>query len=260
MKIRFLIIDGLNLIRRVYAAMPGDDGPDRVDDARLSCVQSLQRALRECRPTHTVCVFEGEGPGWRHHLYEDYKAHRSPMPEALHTGLPNFKTAFLEIGVPSVSFPTLEADDVIATIAVKAAARQGLVTILSTDKIFIQLLSDNIIIRDHFQKRNLDRSYVMNKYGVSPDRFVNLLALTGDSTNNITGIPSVGSKTAARLLSQFETLDNVLSSAYVIPGKLGEAIRTYADDARRAGQLSQLRTDLELGLNLKSLRYEKSAD
>ncbi len=260
MKIRFLIIDGLNLIRRIYAAMPGDDLPDRVDDARLSCIQSLQRALRECRPTHTVCVFEGEGPGWRHHLYEDYKAHRTPMPEVLHASLSTFKSAFMKIGIPSVSFPALEADDVIATLAVKAAAREGSVTILSTDKIFIQLLSDQILIRDHFQKHNLDRSYVMNKFGVPPDRFVDFLALTGDTTNNIVGIPSVGSKTAARLLAQFETLDNILSSAYVIPGKLGDAIRTHAENARRARQLSCLMTDLELGLNLQSLRYERSAE
>ena len=260
MKIRFLLIDGLNLIRRIYAAMPGDDGSERANGARLSCVQSLQRALRECKPTHTVCVFEGEEPSWRHHLYEGYKAHRTPMPEALRTSLPTFTAAFMEIGISSISFPTLEADDVIATLAVKASARKGTVTILSTDKIFLQLLSDNIIVRDHFQKRNLDRSYVMNKFGVPPYRIVDLLALMGDSTNNIVGIPSVGSKTAARLLTQFETLDNVLSSAYVIPGKLGEAVRTYAEDSRRAQQLSYLRTDIELGLNLNSLRYEKTAD
>ena len=260
MKIRFLLIDGLNLIRRVYAAVPGDDGLERVDDTRHSCVQSLQRALRESKPTHSVCVFEGEEPCWRHHLYEGYKANRTPMPEALHANLSTFHAAFMDIGIPSVSFSTLEADDVIATLAVKAAARKGFVIILSTDKIFIQLLSDDIVVRDHFQKHTLDRSYVTNKFGVPPDRFVDFLALTGDSTNNITGIPSVGSKTAARLLAQFETLDNILSSAYVIPGRLGDAIRTYAEDARRARQLSYLRTDLELGLNLKSLRYEKIAD
>jgi protein Xni len=260
MTIRFLIIDGLNLIRRIYAAMPGDDGPERADDARHSSAQSLQRALRECRPTHTVCVFEGEGPGWRHKLYDGYKAQRAPMPEALRASLPEFKAAFMDMGIPSISVPTVEADDVIATLATKTAEQQGSAIILSTDKIFLQLLSDHIIVRDHFQKQNHDRSYVAAKFGVPPERLVELLALTGDSTNNIEGIPSVGTKTAARLLAQFETLDNILSSAFVIPGKLGESLRAHGENARLSRRLSRLRRDLELGVNLKSFRYEHPAD
>jgi 5'-3' exonuclease len=260
MKLRFLIIDGLNLIRRIYAAMPGEDGHERADDARHSAVQSLKRALRECMPTHAVCVFDGEGPGWRHHLYDGYKANRPPMANALRTSLPEFKAAFTDIGISSLSFPTLEADDVIATLAVKTADQQGSAVILSTDKIFLQLLSHNIIIRDHFHKQDRSRSYVVAKFGVPPERFVDFLALTGDSTNNIEGIPSVGAKTASRLLAQFDTLDTLLSSAFVIPGRLGEAIRAHGETARVAQRLSRLRRDLELGVNMKSFRYEHASD
>jgi protein Xni len=255
MKIHFLLIDALNLIRRVYAAMPGDDSPVRADDARLSCVQSLQRALRECNPTHAVCIFDSQEPGWRHQVFEGYKGGRSPMPEALRLLLPSFKESFRDLNVTSVEFPAVEADDIIATLASKVASRKGHVTILSTDKVFLQLLSDYIIVRDHFQKRSLDRSYVMMKFGIRSDQFIDFLSLTGDSTNNIVGIPSVGPKTAASLLSQFETLEDILSSSHVIPGKVGEAIRQHSEDARMAQTLVRLRIDMEFGLNLQSFRY-----
>jgi protein Xni len=255
MTIHFLVIDALNVIRRVYAAQPGEDGPERVEYAQTSTVQSLQRAVRECRPTHVCCVFDSQEPGWRHDMYPGYKGGRTPMPDALQEKLSSFKKAFSDLGVSSIEIPTVEADDVIATLACKVALRNGHVIILSTDKSFFQLISEQITIRDHFNKRTIDYSSVMDKFGVRPDQFVDFLALSGDSTNNISGVPSVGRKTAARLLTQFDTLDDVLSAAHVIPGKLGDMIRSHSEDARAAQTLVRLRIDLELGLNLRTFRY-----
>ena len=255
MGIKFLLVDALNLIRRVYAAQPGDDGAQRVKDALTTTVHSLQRALRECQPTHAVCVFDGQGPGWRHELYAGYKAGRTPMPEALQSSLKTFEEAFLELGIPSLTFPTLEADDVIATLAEKVVLREGSVIILSTDKMFLQLLSDHIEVRDHFKKKDMDHVYVMEKFGVRPEQFVDFLALSGDSTNNIPGVPSVGSKTASRLLLEFSDLDNILSVADVMKGKTGEMLRNHAKEARMSQALVRFCKDLEFGLNLKSFRY-----
>jgi len=255
MEINFLLVDALNLIRRVYAAQPGDDGPERAKDALTTSVRSLQRALRECQPTHAVCVFDSHEPGWRHQLYAGYKAGRSPMPETLQSSLTLFKDAFGEIGVSSLIFPALEADDVIATLAKKVALRGGNVIILSTDKMFLQLLSDHITVRDHFNKRDMDRTFVMEKYHVHPEQFVDFLALSGDNTNNITGVPTVGPKTAARLLTEFGDLDNILSAARNISGKLGEMLLVHIEEANISQSLVRLRVDFELGLNLKSFRY-----
>lgn len=255
MGITFLLVDALNLIRRVYAAQPGDDGAQRVKDALTTTVHSLQRALRECQPTHAVCVFDGQGPGWRYELYAGYKAGRTPMPEALQSSLKTFEEAFLELGVPSLTFPTLEADDVIATLASKVALRKSTAIILSTDKMYLQLLSNQIKIRDHFNKRDMDHAYVMEKFGVKPEQFVDFLSLSGDSTNNIPGVPSVGPKTAARLLFEFNDLDNILSVADMMKGKTGEMLRSHAEDARMSQKLVRLCNDLELSLNLKSFRY-----
>lgn len=255
MSINFLLVDALNLIRRVYAAQPGEDGPERVESALTSCAHSLQRALRECGPSHAVCVFEGEGLSWRHGLYTEYKAGRPPMPEALQSGLTDFKESFSKLGVSSFCRPALEADDVIATLAVKVALRKGHVVILSTDKMFLQLLSHRISVRDHFQHRNLDPVHVEEKFGVSPERFVDFLALAGDSTNNIKGVPGIGPKRAAGLLNEFGSLDRILSEQEAIPGKPGRNIGMHVEDVRRAQTLVRLKADLELGLNLKDLRY-----
>ncbi len=256
MKIRLLLVDALNLIRRVYAAHPSEDGPERVEGARVSTLGSLRRALRECEPTHAVVVFEGEGPGWRHKRYPEYKAGRTPMPEALKTGLPGFEEAFLEEGIASVRFPAVEADDVIATLASKVALRKGEAVILSTDRMFLPLLSDGIRVRDHFRQRDLDRTFVTEKYGVEPEQFVDFLALCGESTNNIKGVPGIGAKTAARLLKEFGTLEQLLSASGTLQGRSGDALRKHVEEVRLARTLVILETDLELGLNLRSFRLE----
>jgi 5'-3' exonuclease len=259
MQIRFLLVDALNLIRRVYAAHPGEDGPERVGGALTSTIGSLSRALRECRPTHAVIVFEGEGPGWRRQRCPAYKAGRAPMPEALRSGLPRFQRAFLEKGVQSLCFPGVEADDVIATLAAKVARRGGHAVILSTDRAFLQLLSDRVHVRDHFRQRDLDRAFVADRYGVEPGELADYLALCGEPTNNVKGVPGVGAKTAAGLLKEFGTLERILSAAGTLQGRPGEALRGHAEDVVLARTLVTLRTDLELGLNLKSFRLKQDS-
>lgn len=253
--IRLLLVDALNLIRRVYAAQPGPDGPERAEAARDASVQSLDRALRESSPTHAVCVFDGEGTSWRHDLFADYKAGHDPMPEALAEALAGYRQAFLEIGVASLCLPRLEADDVIATAATKAAAAGADALVLSTDRGFLQLLPAGVRLRDHFRRADLDAPYVAKKFGVRPEQLGDSLALAGDHGNGIPGVPGIGPKSAARLLGRFETLERVLESAGEVQGKLGERLREHADAVRLYRRLVGLKTDLDLGTNLSELRY-----
>ena len=258
MKVRLLLTDALNLVRRVYAAQPGEDSPERADGAKLSSCQSLRRALRQSRPTHVVAVFDGQPPTWRHELDGDYKKNRKPMPRALSDALPEYREAFSELGVPSLELPKMEADDVIATLATKVSAAGGHAIILSTDKNFLQLLSDLVSVRDHFGQRDLDRAWMSNRFGVPPERFVDFLALTGDSTNGIRGVRGVGPKTAAKLIGEFGTLEDVIAAAASgdsIAPTLAAKLVEHEEDARLAQTLMRLRTDLDVGLNLKSLRY-----
>jgi protein Xni len=253
--ITLLLVDALNLIRRVYAAQPGEDGPERAEGACVSSVQSLRRALRHCAPTHAACVFDGAGKSWRHELDPGYKQGHAPMPEALREALDGYREAFREIGVTSLGFPALEADDVVATIAVKAAAAGAAVIVLSTDKIFGELLASGVRVRDHFRGRDTDATQVMKKFGVEPEQLADFLALAGDRGNNIAGVPGVGAKTAADLLTRFATLEEALAATDRIGGRLGERLREHTETARLCRKLVGLRTDLELGTNLSELRY-----
>jgi protein Xni len=257
MRARLLVVDALNLIRRVYAATP-EDAPEHEHEhehekgALEASTQSLRRALKATSPSHAVAVFDGEGPTWRHRLYPEYKAGRKPMPDALRRELGRYHEAFSHVGVSSVARPEVEADDVVATLATKLAASGGDAVILSTDKIFCQLVGQGIVLRDHFQNRELDRSYIINKLGVPPEGLVDLWALAGNATTNIPGVPKVGMKTAAKLVQQYETLEGVLEAASSIAGKLGESLRQHAERARMSRELAALSCDLDLGWNLKS--------
>jgi len=251
-----LLIDALNLIRRVDAARrnhAGSPAGSSVD----ACAQSLTRAVNECAPTHAVCVFEGTGTSFRTELYPGYKAGRSPMPSDLQRDIPAIKQAFLNMGIASVEKDCVEADDVIATLASKIEAARGCAVILSTDKVFLQLLSDSIRVRDHFARHYLDHAYVRDKFQVESAQMADLLALAGDPTNNIPGVPSVGRKTAARLLHDYSSLENVLAHAPQIKGPAGKAIREHGSDALLFLQLTRLKKDIDLGLNLRSFRYRR---
>lgn len=256
MGVRFLIVDALNLIRRVYAATPEDDDPQHFDGALQATLQSLRRALRDAAPTHAVAAFDGTEPTWRHELYRDYKAGRKPMPEPLRDGLEHYRAAFQELGVSSISKPDLEADDIAATLATKVADHDGYTVILSTDKVYCQLISDRIGVRDHFQKQDLDRGYVTEKFGVGPELLVDFWALAGNASTHIPGVPGIGAKTAAKLLEQHGSLEGVLAASETIGGKLGERLRHGMEQARMSSRLAGLRRDLELGWNLKMFRLE----
>lgn len=264
--IRLLLVDVLNLIRRVYAAQPGDDGRQRADEALESSCRSLQRAVAECEPTHAVAVFDGAGATWRHREFPDYKAGRKPMPEALAESLPRYRKAFSEAGIESLERPATEADDVIATLATKVAAAGGGAVILATDKGYLQLLSERIAVRDHFRHSYSGSRDVRERFGVEPELLVDLLGLAGDSSSSIPGVPGVGPKTAAKLLAEWGSLDALLEAVESAPGseppsgaprlsqKLGERLTAHAADARLARRLARLATDLELGVNLQSFR------
>jgi protein Xni len=254
MGVRFLVVDALNLIRRVYAATPEDSEPGHFDGALQATVQSLRRALREAGPTHVVAIFDGTELTWRHKLYQDYKAGRKPMPELLKEGLERYRAAFDELGVASVSKPDLEADDVAATLATKVAEHDGHAVILSTDKVYCLMISERITIRDHFLKRDLDRGYVVEKFGVGPELLVDFWGLAGNSSTHIPGVQGVGAKTAAKLLEEHGSLEGVLADADAVSGKLGERLRAGKEEARMSRQLAGLRCDLELGWNLKMFR------
>jgi protein Xni len=248
-----LLIDGLNLVRRIYEARPHDN--DVLDpELYTSATQSISRALRQHKPSHVCCVFDSSETTWRHELYPLYKANRKPTPSVLAESLTEFAKFFEKIGVKSITVSNYEADDVIATIATGISAKDGMTTILSTDKNFLQLLGQHIKVYDHFKDMNCSGEWVQKKYGVEHQLLLDYWALTGDSTNNIKGAPKVGPKTAVKLLTQYGTLNNLLNN--LPEDKIGLLLEKHRHDVNDARELICLKTDVELGVNLNELRFQ----
>lgn len=250
-----LLIDGFNLIRRLYEARPHEGeiiDPEVISSSALS----LQRALRVHQPTHACCVFDSHEKTWRHELYPQYKANRKPTPSPLLNALPEFEKEFKNCGVTSLTVPHFEADDVIATIASSVSRKGGNVIILSTDKNFLQLLDGHISVYDHFKETDCNAEWTKKKYGVTHEQLVDYWALTGDSTNNVKGVEKIGPKSAQKLIHEFDTLDNILLMKPETT-QLRKVLdsRNEALDAR---ELTRLRIDVKLGINLQQLRFQST--
>ena len=257
MEMRVLLIDAFNLIRRIYEVHPHSEGEALQPDVILRVVASLRRVLKRFSPSHACCVFDSQEKTWRHALYPAYKENRKPTPQAMLDGLPDIKAAFLEAGVQSITVPGYEADDVIATLSHHISNAGGKVWIVSTDKGYLQLLGDNVEVFDQFNNRSLTREWVEEKYGVKCGQLLDYWALMGDSGNNIKGIPKVGPKTARSLLSTYKTLEQILQNPPTTT--VGGRISAHLHEAKVCYQLATLKADVEIGTNLKQLRYHSDS-
>ena len=251
MQIRFLTVDGFNLIRRIFEARR-PNRPEDVASVVDAAKGSLQRAIDRFSPTHAAVVLEDHDRTWRHLLYHDYKANRSPTPGLLLDHLDRFAEAFRDLGVTICKVASYEADDVIGTITTVVAGHGGEVLILSTDKVYLQLISNSVRVIDHFQHKTWRAVDVEQNYKIRVDQYVDYLALVGDKSNNVKGVPGIGPKSAEQLLSAYGDLECVLAAAD--EDKLVARVQAAHGEVRRCRQLAQLKTDVELGRNLKSFR------
>ena len=250
MPLHLLIIDALNLIRRLHAVQ----GSPCVD----GCVAALRQLLGHTQPTHVVAVFDGETrhQGWRHDLLPDYKSGRPPMPEDLQAEMPALQEAFRAAGVSCWIADRDEADDLAATLAVKMAEAGHQATIVSTDKGYCQLLAPAIRIRDYFQKRWLDVPFIAAEFGVAPQLLPDYWGLCGISSSKIPGVAGIGPKSAKELLQQFGTLEGIYQQLDQVPTKWRNKLQAEQQMAQISRQVATLKQDLVLQGNLKTLRYE----
>ncbi|MEZ3499615.1 flap endonuclease Xni [Pantoea sp. KPR_PJ] len=253
MSFHLLIVDALNLIRRLHAVQ----GSPCVE----GCVSALRQLLGHTQPTHVVAVFDSEQrhQGWRHQLLPDYKSGRPPMPDELHAEMPLLQEAFRQAGVSCWIADTDEADDLAATLAVKMAQAGHQATIVSTDKGYCQLLAPQIRIRDYFQKRWLDLPFIESEFGVPPERLPDYWGLCGISSSKIPGVAGIGPKSAKTLLQTFGSLETVYQQLDRVPEKWRKKLAAGEVSARISRQVATLKQDLELRGNLKALRYEGQA-
>jgi 5'-3' exonuclease len=253
---RLFLVDGSsNLYRAFHALPPLSNTQGLPTHATLGFTSMLLKLLREDAPEALAVAFDGPGPTVRHHLFTEYKANRPPMPDALAQQIPSVHQVLQAMRVPVLMVSGEEADDILASAAVRAAGEGFRVVLLSGDKDLLQVVDERIVVRDTMKGKTWGQAEVEQRYGVSPRQFPELLALTGDSIDNIPGVPGVGDKTARDLLQRFGSLEAVLERAGEIASpKLREAVRAHAEQIRLSMRLATIRTDLPLPWGARDFR------
>jgi len=252
------LIDGSNQMYRAYHAIRGLSGPDgKSTNAVYGFVTMLRKLIADHSPAYIAASFDLAGPTFRDALVADYKANRTPMPGDLAEQITWVHDACRALGVPIVNAEGFEADDVIGTLATKAAGAGFDVAIVTGDKDFFQLVGGPIRV---FNPRDegawFDRDGVVQKFGVRPDQVVDVLALMGDSIDNIKGVPGIGEKGARDLIAAHASLDALLDKAGEIPQKrYREALQAHADSARRSRQLLRIRTDVPIAFDASAFTF-----
>jgi DNA polymerase-1 len=250
-----VLIDGSSYLYRAFHALPPlSNSRGEPTGAVLGVLNMLLKFMNEQHPTRIAVVFDAPGKTFRDELFTEYKAHRPPMPNDLRAQIEPLLSTLRAQGLPVLRIDGVEADDVIATLACRAAAEGHRVLISTGDKDMAQLVNDSITLINTMSNTSLDRAGVKAKFDVYPEQIIDYLALVGDSTDNIPGIPKVGPKTAAKWLAQYGTLDQLIANAARIEGKIGENLRAGLATLELSRKLTVLRTDLELPLSLEELR------
>ncbi|MEZ5498154.1 MAG: DNA polymerase I [Steroidobacteraceae bacterium] len=249
-----VLIDGSSYLYRAFHALPPlTSSQGEPTGAVFGVLNMLQRFLADYQPRRIAVVFDAPGKTFRDDIFAAYKAHRPPMPDDLRAQIEPLLQAIAAQGLPLLRIGGVEADDVIGTLARRAAASGQKILISTGDKDMAQLVDEHVTLINTMSNTVLDRAGVKAKFDVWPEQIIDYLALVGDTSDNIPGIPKVGPKTAAKWLAQYHTLDAIVEHAAEITGKVGENLRAGLDTLALSRELARIRTDLDLTEDAASL-------
>ena len=258
------LIDGSGFIFRAYHALP--PLTRKSDGLPVGAVSGFCNMLYKFvedqkgidAPTHVGVIFDAKGKTFRSDIYPEYKANRPPAPEDLVPQFPLTRDATRAFNLACVEQAGLEADDIIATLATQARDNGGRVTIISSDKDLMQLVGNGVDMLDAMKNKRIDSDGVYEKFGVKPDRVIDVQSLAGDSVDNVPGAPGIGIKTAALLINEYGDLDNLLERAQEIKQpKRRDTLITFADQIRVSRELVTLKTDADIGVSLDELEVNE---
>ncbi|MCW8845511.1 MAG: DNA polymerase I [Gammaproteobacteria bacterium] len=249
-----VLVDGSSYLYRAFHALPPlSNSRGEPTGAIHGVLNMLNRLLKDYEPERVAVVFDARGKTFRDDLFEQYKANRPPMPDELRSQVEPLLEAVAAMGLPLLRVQGVEADDVIGTLA-RRAATAGHDTLISTgDKDMAQLVDRHVTLVNTMTNKTMDRDGVKEKFDVYPEQIVDYLALVGDSSDNIPGVPKVGPKTAAKWLNQYDTLDNIIAHADEIPGKVGESLRENLVQLELSRKLATIDCDVALDLEPEQL-------
>jgi DNA polymerase-1 len=244
-----ILVDGSSYLYRAFHALPPlSNSRGEPTGAVLGVLNMLLKLIKETPHGLLAVVFDASGRTFRDDLFAEYKANRTPMPDDLRSQVAPLIEAVEALGLPLLRVDGVEADDVIGTLACQASA-DGIRVIISTgDKDMAQLVDERISLVNTMSDTSLDRAGVKAKFDVYPEQIIDYLALVGDSSDNIPGVPKVGPKTAAKWLNEYQTLDALLANQDRIEGKVGENLRAHSADVALSRALATINTKLELAV------------
>ena len=256
------LVDGSGFIFRAFHALPPMSRADGTPtNAVFGFTNMLMKLIEDMAGNHLAVVFDTARTTFRSEIYPEYKAHRPPPPDELVPQFALVREAVAAFNVASVEMAGFEADDLIATYTRQARAAGQQVTIVSSDKDLMQLVGDGVEMLDPMKNRRIGPSEVVEKFGVGPERVVDVQALAGDSTDNVPGVPGIGVKTAAQLIGDYGDLDSLLARAIEIKQpKRRQTLIDHAGLARVSRELVRLRDDVEMPLALHELVVQPPSD
>ena len=249
-----VLVDGSYYLFRAYHAMPPlTNTAGEPTGVIFGVINMIKKHLVEGGPDYFAVIFDAKGKSFRNDLYKEYKANRPAMPEDLSVQIQPLHDLIRALGIPLLVVEDVEADDVIATLA-KQATKRKIKTIISTgDKDLAQIVDQNIHLINTMSDVRLDPNGVKDKFGVPPEKIIDYLTLIGDSVDNIPGVPKVGPKTAVKWLNEFGCLDQIVSNADKIKGKVGENLREFLPKIPLTKELITLKYDVDLDLHPEDL-------
>lgn len=251
----FVLVDGSYFLFRAYHAIPPlTTSTGLQTNAVRGAISAIQKLMRRIQPTHMAVIFDTPEPTFRHLLSPIYKGDRPSMPDELAEQIPYLHQLIRALGIPLHTLPGAEADDIIGTLA-KQAEKAGHQVLISTgDKDMAQLVTDRVTLEDSFKDKPMDINGVFEKFGVWPNQMIDYLTLMGDASDGIMGVPGVGAKTAAKLLTEYGSLQGILENVDKVKGKVGQNLKDHQESIKIDHQLASIVCNLELNIDYDDLK------
>ncbi len=256
---KLVLVDGSSYLFRAYHGLPKLESPTRHPTGAIyGVLNMLRKLIRDEQPDRVAVVFDAKGKTFRNDIYPEYKANRPPMPDELRVQIEPLHEIIKKQGLPLISIEGVEADDVIGTMS-RQATEQGYEVLISTgDKDMAQLVNENVRLINTMNNHFMDEAAVVEKFQVRADQIIDYLALMGDSSDNIPGVPKVGPKTAAKWIDEYGGLKGVMDNADEIKGKVGEYLRESLGFLPMSYELATIKLDCDTGISIDDLEQSEA--
>lgn len=248
-----VLLDGTAYLYRAYHALPPLKNEKGENTGAIhGFLKAFNKILEDYNPKYVGLVFDARGKNFRHEIYKEYKANRSPMPAELSEQIPVLYEILKLLGYPPIIIKDVEADDVIGTLSRKFNKINN-IKIFSGDKDFAQLVNKKVMLVNPISLDEMNSIGVKKKYDIDPSQIIDYLALMGDKSDNIPGVSGVGGKTASRLINKYGNIEDIIKNKEIIPGKVGESIKENIEQLKVSKTLATIKTDLDIKLDLEDL-------